>query len=82
LKLEDEKEASAKRIIGLEPLLKTQADSHKSEMMKLKEKFDEVNEHFEVEKAKREIAESKRDRVKKNVEELQESKEQCFSVDA
>jgi hypothetical protein len=56
LKLEDEKKASAKRIADLESLLRTQAESHKYEMLKLKEKMDEVNGNFEVEKAKREIA--------------------------
>jgi hypothetical protein len=49
-------------------------------MLKLKEKFDEVNGNFEVEKLKREIVEAERDRVQKNVDELRESKEQCFSV--
>jgi hypothetical protein len=71
-----------KRIADLESLLRTQAESHKYETMKLKEKIDEVNENFEVEKAKREIAEVERDRVKKNVDELRETKEQCFSVAA
>jgi hypothetical protein len=65
LKLEDEKKASANRIAELESLLRTQAESHKSEMMKLKDKFDEVNKNFEVEKAKCEIGEGKHDRVKK-----------------
>jgi hypothetical protein len=32
-------------------------------MSKLKEKFDEASEIFEVEKSKREIAEAERDRV-------------------
>jgi hypothetical protein len=69
LKLEDEKKASAKHIANLESMLVAQTESHKSEMLKLKEKFDEANENFEVEKAKREIAKAKRDRVQKNVEE-------------
>jgi hypothetical protein len=51
-------------------------------MMKLKEKFNEVNENFEVEKAKRKLVEVERDRVKKNVDELRETKEQCFFVAA
>jgi hypothetical protein len=44
-------------------MMRTQAESHKSKMMKLKEKIDEVNENFEVEKAKHEIAETERDRL-------------------
>jgi hypothetical protein len=71
-----------KRIVDLESLLRTQAESHKYEMMKLKEKFNEVNENFEVEKAKRKLVEVERDRVKKNVDELRETKEQCFFVAA
>jgi hypothetical protein len=39
-----------------------------------------VNENFEIEKAKHEIAEAERDKVRRNVEELQTSKERCFSV--
>jgi hypothetical protein len=53
---------------------------HKSEVLKLEEKLDEVNGNFECEKAKREIAEAGHDRVRRNVEELRASKEQCFSV--
>jgi hypothetical protein len=49
-------------------------------MLKLQGKFNEANENFEVEKAKREIAEAERNLVQKNVDELRESKEQCFSV--
>jgi hypothetical protein len=82
LKLEDEKKATAKRIADLESMLTTQAESHKSEMLKLKEKFDEVNENFEIEKLKCEITEAERDMVQKNVDELRKSKEQCFSVAA
>lgn len=50
------------------------------EMSTLKEKFDEVSEKFEVEIAKCEMAEVERDRVQKNVNKLQDSKEQCFSI--
>jgi hypothetical protein len=39
-----------------------------------------VNETFEVEKAKREIFETERNRVQKNIEELRQSKEECFSI--
>jgi hypothetical protein len=45
-KLEDEKKADAKRIAHLESMLKAQVESHKSEVLKLKENFDEVNENF------------------------------------
>jgi hypothetical protein len=57
-KLEDEKKASAKHIADLESMLRSQAESHKYEMLKLKEKIDEVNENSKVEKAKREIVEA------------------------
>lgn len=63
LKLEEENKNNAKRIADLEAMLATQDESHKSEMLKLKERFDEVNEIFEVEKSKREIAEVGRNRV-------------------
>jgi hypothetical protein len=62
-KLEDEKKASAKHIADLESMLRSQAESHKYEMLKLKEKFDELNENSKVEKAKHEIVEAERDRV-------------------
>jgi hypothetical protein len=80
-KLKDEKKFDAKRIADLESMLAAQAELHKSEMLKMKKKL-EVNENFEVKKAKREIAEAERDRVQKNVEELRTSKEQCFSIAA
>jgi hypothetical protein len=41
-----------------------------------------VSENFEVEKDKHEIAETKRNRVQRNIDELQTSKEQCFFVAA
>jgi hypothetical protein len=63
LKLEEENKNNAKRIADLEAMLATQDESHKSEMLKLKERFDKVNEIFEVEKSKREIAEVGRNRV-------------------
>jgi hypothetical protein len=43
----------------------------------LKKKLAEMNENFEVAKAKQEISEMDRSRVQKNVEELQDSKEKC-----
>jgi hypothetical protein len=51
-------------------------------MVELREKFDEDNKNFEVEKSKQEIPEAKRDRVQKIIEELRESKETCFSTTA
>jgi hypothetical protein len=63
-------------------MLVAQVESNKSKVLKLKEKFDEVNENFEVEKVKHEIAKVERNRVHKDVEELRASKEQCFSVAA
>jgi hypothetical protein len=61
-------------------MLTEQVELHRSEVLKSEEKHDEVSENFEVEKAKHEIAEAKRDRVRRNVEELRLSKERCFSV--
>jgi hypothetical protein len=49
-------------------------------MAKLKEKFDEANKNFEVEKTKRELAETEKDRVQKTIEDFRESKEECFSI--
>jgi hypothetical protein len=39
-----------------------------------------VIETFEVEKVKHEISETERNRVQKNIEELRQSKEECFSI--
>lgn len=63
LKLEAEKTQSAKHIADLEAKIAAEVEAHKSKMSKLKEKFDEASEIFEVEKSKREIAEAERDRV-------------------
>jgi hypothetical protein len=79
-KLEKEKKVDAKRIADLEYALSAQVELHKSEVVRLEKKLDEVNENFEVEKAKREISEAERNRVQKNIEELHQSKEECFSV--
>jgi hypothetical protein len=79
-KLEREKQANAKRIVDMEYALSTQVELHKSEVLRLKKKFDEVNENFEVEKEKREMSETKRNRVQKNIEELCQAKEECFFV--
>jgi hypothetical protein len=70
LRLEKEKEADAKCIANLEYALSVPKKLHKSEVLSLEKKFDEVRENFEVEKEKRAIAETKRDRVQRNVDEL------------
>jgi hypothetical protein len=49
-KLEREKEADAKRIGDLEYALSAQVEFHKSEVLRLEKKFNEVNEDFEVKK--------------------------------
>jgi hypothetical protein len=59
--------------------LSAQAEAHKVEVEDLK-KFVEMNENFEVAKAKREIRKIERLRVQKNVEELRESKEGCYEI--
>jgi hypothetical protein len=46
----------------------------------LKKKLAEMNEIFEVAKAKQEISEMERSRVQKNVEELRDSKERCYET--
>jgi hypothetical protein len=66
LKLEEEKKADAKLIADIEFALSAQVEIHKSEVLKLEEKLDEVSENFEVEKEKREIAETERDRVQRS----------------
>ena len=43
---------------------------HKSEVLRLEKKLDEVNENFEVEKEKREISDTERIRVQRNINEL------------
>jgi TPP-dependent indolepyruvate ferredoxin oxidoreductase alpha subunit len=78
--LEKEKEVDAKRIADLEYALSAQVELHKSEVLRLEKKLDEVSENFEVEKEKREIVETERNRVQKNIEELHQSKEEGFSV--
>jgi septation ring formation regulator EzrA len=53
---------------------------HKSEVMKLEKKLDEVSENFNVEQSKREISDTEWSRVQKNVEELHQAKEECYTV--
>jgi hypothetical protein len=74
-KLEEEKKADSKRIADLESTLSAQVELHKSEVLGLEEKVDEFNENLEVEKEKREIDKTERNRVQKNVDELRLSKE-------
>ncbi|KAL5665067.1 hypothetical protein ACJX0J_025175, partial [Zea mays] len=68
----------AKRIADLESKIVAQTEAHEAEMVELREKFDEDNKNFEVEKSKQEIPEAKRDRVQKIIEELRE--EHCDHV--
>jgi hypothetical protein len=51
-----------------------QVELHKSEVLRLEKKLDEMSENFEVEKEKREISETERNRVQRNIEELRQSK--------
>jgi predicted metal-dependent peptidase len=69
-----------KHIADLEYALSAQVELHKSEVARLEKKLSEVTENFNVEQAKREISDTKRSRVQKNVEELHEAKEECYSV--
>jgi hypothetical protein len=64
----------------LEYALSAQVELHKSEVLRLEKKLDEVNENFEFEKEKREISETKRIRVQKNIDELRQLKEECYTV--
>ena len=69
-KLEKEKEADTKHIVDLEFVLSAQVELHKSEVMRLEKKLDKVIKNFNVEQSKREISDTERSRVQKNVEEL------------
>jgi hypothetical protein len=64
----------------LEYALSAQVELQKSEVLRLEKKLDEVNENFEVENEKREISETERIRVQRNIDELHQSKEECFTV--
>jgi hypothetical protein len=55
-----------------------QSKAHKAEVKGLKKKLAEMNEDFEVAKAKQEISEWTSSRLQKNVDELHESKERCY----
>jgi predicted RNase H-like nuclease (RuvC/YqgF family) len=60
--------------------LSAQTEAHRAEVEDLKKKLAEMNENFEVAKAKQEISEMERSRVQKNVEELRDSKERCYEI--
>jgi hypothetical protein len=79
-KFEKEKEADAKRIADLEYALSIQVGLHRSEVEGLEKKLDEITENFNVEQTKREISNTERLRVQKNVEELHQAKEECYTV--
>jgi hypothetical protein len=63
-----------------EAKLSAQNEAHKAEVKGLKKKLAEMNENFEVAKAKQEISGMERSRVQKNVEELWYSKERCYKT--
>jgi chromosome segregation ATPase len=66
------------RLKSSEEKLNAQSEAHKAEVEDLKKKLTEMNEDFEVVKAKQEISEWTSSRLQKNVEELRESKERCY----
>jgi hypothetical protein len=80
LKFEKEKEADAKHISELEYDLSIQVGLHRSEVEGLEKKLDEITENFNVEQSKREISETERLMVQKNVEELRQAKEECHNI--
>ena len=61
-----------------EARLNAQAKTHKAEVDDLKKKLADMNENFEVVKAKQEISEWTSSRLQKNVEELRDSRERCY----
>jgi predicted nuclease with TOPRIM domain len=63
-----------------EAKLSARNEAHKDEVDDLKKRLVEMNENFEVAKAKQEISEMERSRVQKNVEELWDSKERCYET--
>jgi hypothetical protein len=62
----------------LEYALSAQVELHKSKVVRLEKKLDKVTENFEVEKAKREISDTKWIRVQRNIDELRQSKKKCL----
>jgi hypothetical protein len=75
---EKKKEKDAMRIADLEYALSIQVELHISEVQGFEKKHDEMTENFNVEQTKREISDTERLRVHKNVEELREAKEECY----
>jgi predicted RNase H-like nuclease (RuvC/YqgF family) len=61
-----------------EAKLIAKAETHKAEVEDLKKKLADINENFEVAKAKQEIIEWTSSRLEKNVEELRDSRERCY----
>jgi hypothetical protein len=80
LKFEKEKEADAKCIADLEYAWSIQVGLPRSEVAGLEKKLDEVTKNFNVEQSKREISDTERMRVQKNVEELRQAKEECYNI--
>jgi uncharacterized protein YukE len=76
--LRKRKKADVKRISDLEYALSAQVEPRKSEVIKLEKKLDKVTKNFNVEQA--EIFDEKQSRVQKNVVELRQANEECFSV--
>jgi predicted nuclease with TOPRIM domain len=68
------------RLKTSEARLNAQTEAHKVEVEDLKKKLAEMNENFEVAKAKQEISEMERSKVQKNVEEHRDSKERCYKT--
>jgi predicted nuclease with TOPRIM domain len=68
------------RVKTSEAKLNAQAEAYKTEVEDLKKKLVEINENFEVAKAKQKISEMERSRVEKNVEELRNSKDKCYEI--
>jgi hypothetical protein len=61
-----------------EAKLNAQSEAHKAEVESLKKKLAEMNEDFDVAKAKQEISEWTSLILQKNVDELHEFKERCY----
>jgi hypothetical protein len=70
LKIEIDNAQNTKRITELETQLKEQSEAHRAKMPLLRKKLEEMKENFELQNYKHEIAESERDRLQKNVDEL------------
>jgi predicted nuclease with TOPRIM domain len=68
------------KLKNCEAKLSAHDEAHRAEVKDLKKKLSDMNENFEVAKAKQEISDMERARVQKNVEELQDSKEKCYGA--